>query len=173
MSEKWDLSHRNQKKKWVIHILFVEKKGGQSCTWQCWKRGLFGTHIRTMPYTVSYPRPPPLHPPPSHPPPPPPPRYVEKKAARRNLNPTCTNLVIWGGGRGGGGTGVTRKKNWAGVCRTPIHESSAFQMFIFYVYMLLFMFLLFFGTRTLIRNTLFSFREDRKNLLRCTFWLNI
>ena len=42
-------------------IYFLLKKGGQSYTWQCWKRGLFGTHIRTMPYIWSYP---PLPPPP-------------------------------------------------------------------------------------------------------------
>ena len=59
-----------------------------------------------------------------------------------------------------------------GVLPTPIHESSAFQMFIFHIYMLLFMFLLFLGTRTLIRILPFSFREDRKNLLRCTFLIN-
>ena len=43
----------------VIHILFVEKKGGQSYIWQRWKRGPFGTHIRSMPDIGSYPRPPP------------------------------------------------------------------------------------------------------------------
>ena len=32
-----------------------------------------------------------------------------------------------------------------GHMATPSHESSAFQMFIFYIYMLLFMFLLFLG----------------------------
>ena len=40
-----------------------------------------------------------------------------------------------------------RIKSQAALYSTPIHESSAFLMFIFYVYMLLFMFLLFFGTR--------------------------
>ena len=48
-------------------IYFLLKKGGQSYTWQRWKRGLFGTHIRTLPYIGSYPPSPP-------PPPPPPPR---------------------------------------------------------------------------------------------------
>ena len=38
--------HIGIQKNGAIHILFVEKKG-QSYTWQCWKRGLFGTHIRT------------------------------------------------------------------------------------------------------------------------------
>ena len=36
-------------------IYFLLKKVGQSYTWQCWKRGLFGTHIHTMPYIGSYP----------------------------------------------------------------------------------------------------------------------
>ena len=36
-------------------IYFLLKKGAQSYTWQRWKRGLFGTHIRTMPYIGSYP----------------------------------------------------------------------------------------------------------------------
>ena len=40
-------------------IYFLLKKGGQSYTWQRWKRRLFGTHIRTMPYIGSYPPPPP------------------------------------------------------------------------------------------------------------------
>ena len=35
-------------------IYFLLKKGGQSYTWQRWKRGLFGTHNRTMPYIGSY-----------------------------------------------------------------------------------------------------------------------
>ena len=45
-------------------IYFLLKNGGQSYTQQRWKRGLFGTHIRTMPYIGSYPppRPPPPHP---------------------------------------------------------------------------------------------------------------
>ena len=43
-------------------IYFLLKKGGQSYTWQCRKRGLFGTHIRTMPYIGSYPPPPLSHP---------------------------------------------------------------------------------------------------------------
>ena len=47
------LSHRNPEKSGVIYFLL--KKGGQSYTWQCWNRGLFGTHIRTMPYIGSYP----------------------------------------------------------------------------------------------------------------------
>ena len=53
-------------------ICFLLKKGGKgglSYTWQCWKRGPFGTHIRTMPYIGN--PPPPLRPPP---PPTPPPR---------------------------------------------------------------------------------------------------
>ena len=37
----------------VIYIL--SKKGGQSYTWQRWKKWPFGTHIRTMPYIGSYP----------------------------------------------------------------------------------------------------------------------
>ena len=64
--------HIGIQKNGAIHILFVEKKGGQSYTWQRWKRGLFGTHICTMPYIGSYPAPP-SPPPPSPPPPPPPP----------------------------------------------------------------------------------------------------
>ena len=40
-------------------IYFLLKKGGQSYTWQRWKRGPFGTYIRTMPYIGSYPLPPP------------------------------------------------------------------------------------------------------------------
>ena len=63
--------HIGIQKNWAIHILFVEKRGGQSYTWQCWKRGLFGTHIRTMPYIGSY-----SPPPPPHPPPPPPEGYT-------------------------------------------------------------------------------------------------
>ena len=39
-----------------LFIYFLLKKGGQSYTWQRWKRGLFGTHIRTMPLG-SYPTP--------------------------------------------------------------------------------------------------------------------
>ena len=52
--------HIGIQKNWVIYILFVEK-GGQSYTWQRWKRGPFGTHIRTMPYIGSYPPPPHTH----------------------------------------------------------------------------------------------------------------
>ena len=53
---------------------------------------------------------------------------------------------------------------------TPIHESSAFQMFIFYVYMLLFMFLLFFGTRTCtsILLLLLCSSEHCKSSLTCS-----
>ena len=57
MSEKWGLSHRNPEKMGPF-IYFLMKKGGQSYTWQCWKRGLFGTHIRTMPLIGSYSPPP-------------------------------------------------------------------------------------------------------------------
>ena len=35
-------------------ICFFLEKGGLSYTWQRWKRGLFGTHIRTMSYIGSY-----------------------------------------------------------------------------------------------------------------------
>ena len=55
MSEKWGLSHKSRKIGPFIYFLL--KKGGQSYTWQCWKRGLFCTHIRTMPYIGSYPHP--------------------------------------------------------------------------------------------------------------------
>ena len=41
------------KKKSVV-IYFLLKKGGLSYSWQCWKRGPFGRHIRTMPYIGSY-----------------------------------------------------------------------------------------------------------------------
>ena len=58
MSEKWGLSHRNPEKLGHSYT-FCWKKRGQSYTWQRWKRGLFGTHIRTMPYIGSYPPPPP------------------------------------------------------------------------------------------------------------------
>ena len=51
MSEKWGLSHKNPEK------YFLMKKGGQSYTWQRWKRGPFGMHSRTMPYIGSYPYP--------------------------------------------------------------------------------------------------------------------
>ena len=63
MSEKWNFSHRNPGKSGYSYT-FCWKKGGQSYTWQRWKRGLFGTHIRTMPYRGSYP---PLPPPPPSP----------------------------------------------------------------------------------------------------------
>ena len=65
--KKWGLSHlshRNPEKSGHSYN-FCCKKGGQSYTWQCWKTGLFGTHIHTMPYLGSYSTPP-------HPPPPPP-----------------------------------------------------------------------------------------------------
>ena len=57
MSEKWGLSHWNPKKIGSF-IYFLLKKGSQSYIWQRWKRGLFRTHIRTMPYIGSYPPPP-------------------------------------------------------------------------------------------------------------------
>ena len=44
-----------------LFIYLLLKKRGQSYTWQRWKRGPFGTHIRTMLYIVSYH--PPRHPP--------------------------------------------------------------------------------------------------------------
>ena len=65
MSEKWGPSHRNPEKKWVIHILFVEKRG-PIIHLAALKRGPFGTHIRSMPYIVSYT---PTIPPPSPTPP--------------------------------------------------------------------------------------------------------
>ena len=55
------------RKIWSV-IYFLFKKGGQSYTWQCWKRGLFGTYIRTMSFIGSYPPPTPTTPPPSPPP---------------------------------------------------------------------------------------------------------
>ena len=58
--EKWGLSHRNPEKSGHSYT-FCWKKGGQSYTWQRWKRGLFGTHIHTMPYIGSYAPPPPPH----------------------------------------------------------------------------------------------------------------
>ena len=48
MSEKRGLSHRNPEKSGHSYT-FCWRKGDQSCTWQGWKRGVFGTHIRTMP----------------------------------------------------------------------------------------------------------------------------
>ena len=51
---------------------------------------------------------------------------------------------------------------------TPIHESSAFQLYFTFIYCH-FHFLLSFGTRTLIRFLSFSFRKLRKEILRCTF----
>ena len=47
-------------------IYFLLKKGGQSYTGQRWKRGLFGMHVRTMPYIGSYSPPSPPPPPPTH-----------------------------------------------------------------------------------------------------------
>ena len=38
--------HIGIQKNRAIHILFVEKKGGQSYTWQRWKRGLFQAQIQ-------------------------------------------------------------------------------------------------------------------------------
>ena len=49
-SERSGALHIPIKKNRVSHILFVEKKWGYSYTWQRWKRGPFGTHIRTMPH---------------------------------------------------------------------------------------------------------------------------
>ena len=48
------------RKMWSIICFLLKKggKGGLSYTWQCWKRGPFGTHIRTMPYIGN----PPTHP---------------------------------------------------------------------------------------------------------------
>ena len=59
--QKNGVFHIGIQKKWVIHIFFVEKRG-PIIYLAVLKRGLFGTHIRTMPYIGSY-----------HPPPPPPP----------------------------------------------------------------------------------------------------
>ena len=53
--KKWG-PHRESRKTGPF-IYFLLKKGNQSYTWQCWKRGLFGTHVRNMPYIGSYPRP--------------------------------------------------------------------------------------------------------------------
>ena len=56
--------HIGIQKNRVIHILFVEKRG-PIIYLAALKKGPFGTHIRTMPYIGSYPRPlHPLYPPP-------------------------------------------------------------------------------------------------------------
>ena len=52
-------SFKQESRKIGSFIYFLLKNGGQSYTWQRWKRGPFGTHIRTMPYIESYPLPPP------------------------------------------------------------------------------------------------------------------
>ena len=60
MFEKLGLSHRNPEKNGSF-MYFLLENGGESYTWQRWKRGSFGTHIRTMPYVGSYPPPPHTH----------------------------------------------------------------------------------------------------------------
>ena len=82
MSEKWGLLHTPIKTNRVSYIPFFEKKKYIAAL----KRGPFGTHICTMPYTVTLspplsPPPPQPHthtllpPPPSPLPPPPPERF--------------------------------------------------------------------------------------------------
>ena len=56
--KSWGLTHRNPERSGHSYT-FCWKKGGQSYIWQRWKRGPFGTHIRSMPDIGSYPRPPP------------------------------------------------------------------------------------------------------------------
>ena len=51
--------HIQFKKKWVSHIQFPWKKGAYRIPGSAEKRGLFGSHIRTMSYIGSYPSPPP------------------------------------------------------------------------------------------------------------------
>ena len=61
--KKWSLSHRNPEKSGHSYT-FCWKKGANHIPGNAKKGGLFGTHIRTMPYIGSY-RPPPPPPPPS------------------------------------------------------------------------------------------------------------
>ena len=82
MSEKWG-PFKPESRKIGSFIYFLLKNGGQSYTWQRWKRGPFGTHIRTMPYIESY-----------HPPTPPPPEHHYNSTNKHSILAISLNFAL-------------------------------------------------------------------------------